>query len=89
MPWTIELTPEATRTIARLGTDVERRVVKFLRERLATLDDPRRIGEPLKGARFAGLWRYRVGDYRVLCEIQEHRVTILVVAVGHRSSVYN
>jgi len=62
--------------------------VRFLRERVSRLDDPRTIGEPLKGSRFAGLWRYRAGDYRILCDIQDERVTVLVVLMGHRREMY-
>jgi mRNA interferase RelE/StbE len=88
LAWAIEFTPEAVKALARLGNEAERRVVKFLRERVSRLDDPRSVGEPLKGARFAGLWRYRAGDYRILCDIQDERVTVLVVLVGHRREVY-
>jgi mRNA interferase RelE/StbE len=88
LAWAIELTPEAVKALAHLGNEGERRVVRFLRERVSRLDDPRTIGEPLKGSHFAGLWRYRAGDYRILCDIQDERVTILVVLVGHRREVY-
>jgi len=86
--WAIELTPEAVKALARLGSGAQRRVVRFLRERVSRLDDPRGIGEPLKGARFAGLWRYRAGDYRILCDILDERVTVLMVLVGNRRDVY-
>lgn len=59
-----------------------------MRERISKLEDPRIIVEPLKGSRFSGLWRYRAGDYRILCEIQDERIRILVVLVGHRSDIY-
>ena len=59
-----------------------------MRHRVSKLDDPRSIGEPMKGSRFAGLWRYRSGDYRILCEIQDEKIIILVVLVGHRREVY-
>ena len=88
MAWAIEFTPEAAKALAHLGSGAQRRVVRFLRERVSRLDDPRTIGEPLKGSRFAGLWRYRAGDYRILCDIQDERVTVLVVLVGHRRDVY-
>jgi mRNA interferase RelE/StbE len=55
--------------------------------RIASAADPRDFGKPLRKRKF-GLWRYRVRDYRILCEIQEYRLVILVVAVGHRSTVY-
>ncbi|WP_084448529.1 type II toxin-antitoxin system RelE family toxin [Desulfovibrio inopinatus] len=75
-------------TFSHLGKEAEKRILQFLRERIAPLEDPRGLGEPLKGSRFSGLWRYRAGDYRILCEIQEERITILVVLVGHRRDIY-
>ena len=88
MPWKIEFTPEADKALAHLGKEATKRIVKFMRERVSSLENPRSIGESLKGSRFAGLWRYRVGDYRVLCEIQDGKINILVVLVGHRREVY-
>ena len=88
MAWQIEFTPDAEKTLVRLGKEAEKRVVKFMRERVADLEDPRIIGESLKDSRFGGLWRYRVGDYRVLCEIQDLKIHILVVQIGHRREVY-
>jgi len=89
LPWTIEFTPKAGKALARLGKEAETRVFTFMRERVAGLSDPRTLGEPLKDPRFAGLWRYRTGDYRVLCDIQDEKVKILVVVVGNRREVYN
>ena len=88
MPWKIEFTPEADKALVRLGKEAEKRVLKFMREKVSLLEDPRSIGESLKGSRFAGLWRYRAGDYRILCEIQDGKINILVVLVGHRREVY-
>lgn len=88
MNWKIEFTPEADKTLTGLGREAERRILKFMRERVSKLEDPRTIGEPLKGSRFSGLWRYRAGDYRILCEIQDKMIRILVVLVGHRSDIY-
>jgi len=88
LAWQIEFTPDAEKNLARLGTEAEKRVVKFMRERISNLEDPRSIGESLKDSRFAGLWRYRAGDYRILCEIQDQKIRILVVQIGHRREVY-
>ncbi|WP_031386387.1 type II toxin-antitoxin system RelE family toxin [Desulfonatronum thiodismutans] len=88
MPWKIEFTPEAAKNLSRLGKEAEKRILRFMRERISNLEDPRNTGEPLKGTRFVGLWRYRVGDHRILCEIQDHQVLILVVLVGLRREVY-
>ncbi|WP_082140197.1 type II toxin-antitoxin system RelE family toxin [Desulfovibrio sp. TomC] len=88
MSWKIEFTPEADKALTHLGREAEKRVLKFMRERISKLEDPRTIGEPLKGSRFSGLWRYRAGNYRILCEIQDEMIRILVVLVGHRSDIY-
>ena len=64
-----------------------RRLVRYMEERVATRDDPRSLGRALTGP-FAGLWRYRVGDYRIVCEVQDGVLRVLVVRVGRRNSVY-
>ncbi len=88
MAWTIDFTPEAAKALSRLGGQAQTRIVRFLRERVAPADNPRVLGEPLKGSRFSGLWRYRAGDYRILCEIEDERIRILVVLLGHRREIY-
>ena len=65
-----------------------KRITDFLRTRVATLDDPRSLGEALKGSRLGDFWKYRVGDYRIICDIQDGKLIVLVVEIGHRSSVY-
>ena len=89
MAWQIKYTPEADNTLISLGSNAETRIAKFMRERVSKLENPRSIGEPLKGNIFSGLWRYRVGDYRILCEIQDEKITILVIFVGHRRKIYS
>ena len=86
--WAIWLDAEAARDLDVLDHTVSERVWKFLKERLAVLDDPRSIGKPLHGKRFSGIWRYRVGDQRILARIKDLEVVILVVAVGNRNRVY-
>jgi mRNA interferase RelE/StbE len=88
LAWKIDFIPEVEKALARLGAEAAKRIVKFMRQRVAKLEDPRSIGEPLKGSRFGGLWRYRTGDYRILCELQDEKIRILVVRVGHRREVY-
>jgi mRNA interferase RelE/StbE len=88
LAWRIEFSPEADKALIGFGSNAEKQIAKFMRQRVSSLDDPRSIGEPMKGTRFAGLWRYRSGDYRILCEIQDEKITILVVLVGHRREVY-
>lgn len=87
MVWTIEITRTAERQIKKLGHTAQKAVVRFLRERLKTADNPRQWGKPLRGDK-KGLWRYRVGDYRLICDIEDERITVLVLEVGHRRDVY-
>ena len=65
-----------------------RRILRFLHDRVAMLEDPRSIGEALKGSRFGEFWKYRVGDYRVISHIKGDALLILVVKIGHRREVY-
>jgi mRNA interferase RelE/StbE len=83
--WKIELTGSAEKELAKLDKPVAKRIIKFLRERVSI--DPRATGKALKGDH-SGLWRYRVGDYRVICEIYDEKISLLVVRVGHRKEVY-
>ena len=87
MAWTIKLTEAALRQLAQLDKSVERRIRKFLQERLAPLDDPRSIGQALHG-QLEKFWRYRVGDYRLIANIEDDRLVILVIRIGHRRQVY-
>ncbi len=87
MAWTIEVTRTAEKQIKKLDRVAQDLIVRFLRDRLKPADNPRQWGKPLHGEK-KGLWRYRVGDYRLICDIQEERITILVLRVGHRKEVY-
>ena len=88
MAWQIEFDPAAVKELARLDKPVARRIVQFLRERVAPLPDPRSLGEVLRGDELGSFWKYRLGDYRVVAEIIDRRVVIIVVRVGHRREVY-
>ena len=88
MAWRIEVSDAAKTQLAKMGRVEAKRITAFLRLRVASLDDPRQLGGPLQGAHFAGIWRYRVGDYRVLVDIQDQIVTVIVVGIGHRGEVY-
>ena len=85
--WRVEFDRAAARELRKLGVDAERRVLRYLRERIAGSSDPRRFGHPLTGDR-RGFWRYRVGDIRIVAAIEDDRFVVLVVAVGHRREVY-
>ena len=88
MAWKVELSPGADRDLDRLDPQHARRIVKFLSERVARSDNPRSIGEPLAGERLGEFWRYRVGDYRLICKIQDERLVVLVIKLGHRREIY-
>ena len=85
--WTIEYDENAARELARLDRQAAKRIKKYLDERIAADEDPRRFGEELK-SNLAGLWRYRVGDYRIIAEIQDEKIIVLIVRIGHRSKIY-
>ncbi len=87
MAWAIEFDPAARRELNKLDAVISRRILKFLLERVAKLDDPRRIGERLQG-KLHHLWKYRVGDYRILCSFKQEVLVVLVLEVGHRREVY-
>jgi mRNA interferase RelE/StbE len=86
--WRVEFDPDAARDLRKLGAVAERAVLRYLRQRIATAADPRRFGKPLTGD-MKGLWRYRVGDYRIVASIEDGRFVVLVVTVGHRRQVYD
>ena len=87
MSWRVELSEQVRRQLQRLDREPRRRIERFMVERLTTEEDPRRLGAPLQGT-MAGLWRYRIGDYRLLCRIEDGRCVVLALAVGHRREVY-
>lgn len=85
--WRVEFDREAARDLRKLGAVAERTILRYMRERIATAEDPRRFGKPLIGD-LKGLWRYRVGAYRIVASIEDDRFVVLVVTVGHRREVY-
>ncbi len=87
MAWRVQIDDRAVREIRKLDVANRERIVAFLRQRVATEEDPRRIGRPLTGAR-TGLWRYRVGDYRLICRIVDDSVVVILLRVGHGANVY-
>jgi mRNA interferase RelE/StbE len=88
MAWTIELSTSADRGLDKLDPSVARRILRFLYERVAKLDNPRSLGHALQGPELGSLWRYRVGDYRIVCEIQDKKIVVLVLRIGHRREAY-
>ena len=88
MVWAIEFDPAAFKELARLDKKIQRRILRYLRERLSTDEDPHRFGKPLRDEK-SGLWRYRVGDYRIVCVVERDNRRIRVLRVGHRRFVYH
>jgi mRNA interferase RelE/StbE len=88
MAWKIEFHPGADKELAKLGPVAAQRILRFLHDRIAPLDDPRAIGQALKGSELGAFWKYRVGDYRIIARIEDSVVTIFVLRIGDRKSVY-
>lgn len=88
MAWKVELSELAQKNLDQLDPQVARRILLFLFERLALSDDPRSLGETLKGSRLGEFWKYRVGDYRIISHIEDGTLRILVVKIGNRRDVY-
>ncbi|HEK0625602.1 TPA: type II toxin-antitoxin system RelE/ParE family toxin [Proteus mirabilis] len=88
MVWTINYSERALKSLRKMDKQNARRIVDFMDLRIATLDDPRLSGKPLKGE-LGEFWRYRVGDYRILCEIRDNEFIILAATIGHRKEVYD
>jgi mRNA interferase RelE/StbE len=88
MAWKVELSSLAQKNLDELDPQVARRLLTFLHDRVSKVDDPRSIGEALKGSRLGNFWKYRVGDYRIIASIEDQEVLILVVKIGNRREVY-
>jgi mRNA interferase RelE/StbE len=87
LAWTVEIGDFAEKQLRKLDAPVRARILDYLSERIEGCKNPRHFGEPLKGNK-AGWWRYRIGDYRIICQIQDQKVTVLVLAIGHRREIY-
>ena len=85
MAWTIKFARKAEKNLDQLDKPVIQRILKFLKTRVE--NDPRAVGEPLKG-HLSELWKYRVGDYRLICSIEDEQLLVLIVHLGHRREVY-
>jgi len=87
LAWRVELHPHALKELSRLGGPGQQRILRFLRERIQTEENPRRLGGPLHGAK-RDLWKYRIGDYRLICNIQGDKDLVLTLRPGDRMEVY-
>jgi mRNA interferase RelE/StbE len=88
MGYYINFDDAAKKDLSKLDKQVAKRITIFLRERVGVLENPRSIGEALKGSKLGDLWKYRVGDYRIICDIEDKVLKILVVKIGNRREVY-
>jgi mRNA interferase RelE/StbE len=88
MAWTIEFAPDAAKELGKLDSQIARRINSFLKDRVAPSTNPRSFGEALKGSRLGEFWKYREGDHRIVCSIEDKKITIVVVRIGHRREVY-
>jgi mRNA interferase RelE/StbE len=88
MAWKVEIDLAAERDLGKLDPQIARRILVFLHDRVAKLDDPRSIGDALKGDKLGAFWKYRVGDYRIISTIEDGALRILVVRIGNRREVY-
>ena len=84
----IEFDPAALDDLKKLDRPVQLRLLGFLRQRVAALDNPRSIGEPLPGAQLGNYWKYRVGDWRIVCNIDDQRIVVRVLRFGDRRELY-
>jgi len=87
LAWTIKYDEGALADLKKLGRQIQREILDYLDQRVGKADDPRVFGKSLPHSKF-GLWRYGVRDYRIICQLRQAELVVLVVAVGHRSKVY-
>lgn len=88
MAYEVEFDPDALKDLRKLDRPIQLRLIGFLKTRVAPLENPRDIGEALAGARLGGYWKYRVGDWRIICDIQDKRIVVRVLRIGNRRDVY-
>lgn len=87
MRYSVMVSEEAFKQLKKLDLQQRAFIMSYIRKKLDGMENPRQTGKALTGE-FKGLWRYRAGDYRIVCDIQDDRVVIVVVAVGHRKNIY-
>ena len=87
MTWKVEFDDAAAKELRKLDRQAQKEILHYLRSRIATNDDPRRFGKPL-AKDFAGLWRYRIRNYRIICNIEDEKLVVLVLRTGHRKVIY-
>ena len=88
MAYSVEFDPGALKDLRKLDRPVQQRLLGFLKARVGLLDDPRELGEPLSGAALGNYWKYRVGDWRIICDIHDARIVVRVLRLGNRREVH-
>jgi mRNA interferase RelE/StbE len=86
--WAIEFDEAAKKELAKLDRQVAKRLLDFLKQRVISLKDPRSVGQALKGSKLGEFWKYRVGDFRIIANIEDQKMIILVLRVGNRREIY-
>lgn len=86
--WTIEWDERAVKELKQLDRQAQKEIIQYLKSRIATEESPRRFGKALLGNK-VGLWRYRVNDYRIICQIEDNALVVLVLKTSHRKEVYD
>lgn len=86
--WKIKFDESLEKVLRKIDTETRKRIIDFLKLRVAVSENPRILSEPMKG-NFAGLCRYRVGNYRIICRIEDDILTVLVLKIGHRKNIYD
>lgn len=87
LTWNIEWDDRARKELRKLDSPIQKDILSYLRLRIAESDNPRIFGQSLSGNK-TGLWRYRVGNYRIICRIEDDAFVVLVIGVGHRKEIY-
>ena len=87
MTWIVKFDDAAAKELRKLDRQAQQEILRYFRERIATDDDPRRFGKPLSRD-LAGLWRYRVRNYRMICNIEDDNLVVLALRIGHRKDIY-
>jgi mRNA interferase RelE/StbE len=85
--WKVRIDTHAVKQLKKLDKPIQKKIINFLNNKISGCNNPRYLGKPLKG-KLSGLWRYRLGDYRIICKIQDYKVTVLVLNIKHRKNIY-
>jgi mRNA interferase RelE/StbE len=88
LAWTVEYAETALRQLRKLDKQIARRILDFMDERISGEHDPRDTGKALTGNLLGAFWRYRVGDFRIICDIQDAKLCVLLIQIGNRREVY-